>query len=148
VEYLEYGYLGLFVATMLAATIFPLYSEAILSVMIIADYNVVATVIVASFGNTAGGMISYYMGYFGNWAWIEKYLKVQKSFVDRYQPQIDKYGSISALMCWAPFIGDPLAIVLGFLRTNTLKVSIFMFIGKLIRYIVLGYLTLWGMEIY
>jgi membrane protein YqaA with SNARE-associated domain len=47
-----------------------------------------------------------------------------------------------------PFIGDPLAISLGFFRTNLLKVSVWMFFGKLVKYILWAILTIWGISIF
>ncbi|MCP4214907.1 MAG: DedA family protein, partial [bacterium] len=75
----DYGYLGLFAGSFLAATIVPFSSEALLSAMIYMGYDVTVCVTVASIGNWLGGMSSYFLGYLGKLEWIEKYLKVKKA---------------------------------------------------------------------
>ena len=66
----------------------------------------------------------------------------------RDRSKIDKWGSVYAFFCCLPFIGDPLAISLGFFRTNLLKVSVWMFFGKLVKYILWAILTIWGISIF
>ncbi len=143
-EFAEYGYLGLFAAAFLAATVVPMSSDIVLMVMIAAGFDMVTCVIVATAGNWLGGMTSYYLGYLGKWSWIEKYLKVSPVKAGRMKTYIDKFGSFTALLSWLPFVGDALAVVLGFVRSNPFKVAIFMLIGKCLRYIVLGYAVVWG----
>ena len=74
---LDLGYFGLFIGALLAATIIPFSSDFLLVGMLAAGGNVVVTVIVASLGNWAGGMISYWMGHAGRWEWIERWFKVK-----------------------------------------------------------------------
>ncbi len=47
----DFGYLGLFSASFLAATILPLSSEVVLGYLLSNDYNPVMTVSVATAGN-------------------------------------------------------------------------------------------------
>jgi len=47
-----------------------------------------------------------------------------------------------------PFVGDPIAVSLGFFKVNVLKVSIWMFIGKLVKYIIWAVITVWGISIF
>ena len=67
------GYGGLFLGSFLAPTILPLSSEAVLAAMVIGGFDPVACVLVASAGNSLGGMTSYFLGYVGKWAWVEKF---------------------------------------------------------------------------
>ena len=140
---IEYGLIGLFLASFLAATVVPLGSEAIFGVMIASDYNLYSVIVVASVGNWLGGMSSFYLGYIGKWEWIEKYFKVDKSKVEAKRVWLQKYGSPIALFCWLPFIGDILAIGLGFIRSNVISVSLYMVIGKTVRYVLIAYLVLY-----
>lgn len=133
-NWVEFGYFGLFFASFLAATILPFSSEALLLAMIVGGFDGVTVVMVASLGNWLGGMSSYGLGYWGNWHWIETKLKVKKTNVEGLKMWIDKYGVYSALICWLPIFGDPLAIALGVFRTNVVVVSLLMFIGKFLRY--------------
>jgi membrane protein YqaA with SNARE-associated domain len=142
-ELYHYGYLGLFLACFLAATILPLSSEGVLSLMIYGGYDIYISLAVATIGNTLGGMSSYYLGYLGRWKWIEKYLRIKREKLERLHSRLGYKGGVLAALTWVPFVGDVLAVLLGVLRINPWSVLVFMFIGKLARYIVWGYLTVW-----
>ena len=45
-------------------------------------------------------------------------------------------------MAWAPFIGDIIAVALGYFKCKALPVSFWMFLGKMLRYIAFAILTL------
>ena len=126
----EWGYFGLFVASFLAATIIPFSSELVLSILIAKNYDLSTSLFVASIGNWVGGLSSYLIGRIGSWNTIEKYLKVKRKSILLWKKKIDSWGGILAFLCWLPVIGDPIAIALGFFRTNFLIVSLFMLIGK------------------
>lgn len=130
------GYGGLFLGSFLAPTILPLSSEAVLAAMVIGGFDPVACVMVASAGNSLGGMTSYFMGYIGKWAWLERLFAHNKDRVARVKAWADHYGSRAALLCWLPVVGDPLAIALGFVRSPVWQVGFYMTIGKFLRYAV------------
>jgi membrane protein YqaA with SNARE-associated domain len=144
--YFEYGLWGLFFASFLAATVIPFSSEALLAVMIAAGYNMYTCIWVATAGNFLGGMSSYYLGFIGKWEWIEKYMKIKPHNIKKIKSWLDKYGSFAAFFTWVPVIGDPIAVGLGFIRSNVFFVAIFMFIGKMLRYLLLAWLTNFGLE--
>ncbi len=132
---LELGYFGLFIGAMLSATIIPFSSDFLLMGMLLAGGDIVTTVIVATVGNWAGGMISYAMGYAGKWQWIEKWFKVKQETLEKQKTKVDKYGSLLAFLSWLPFVGDLFAIALGFYKVSPKLSAIFMFIGKLSRFV-------------
>jgi membrane protein YqaA with SNARE-associated domain len=134
-EWLELGYFGLFLATFLAATVVPFSSEAILAAMLYANFDPVACLIVASAGNTLGGVSSYLLGYWGSWSILHKWFRVDEIKIERWRENINKYGSITALLCWTPFVGDLIAVALGVFRARMVPVFVFMTIGKALRYI-------------
>lgn len=139
----ELGYWGLFIASFLAATVVPFSSEAILSAVIIAGFDPVICLIVATAGNWLGGLTSYYLGYLGKERWIERYLHIKQEKTDRFKLKIKGKEQWIAFFCWLPFIGDVLAVCLGLLRISPWRVSIGMLIGKALRYVVWAYFTLW-----
>jgi len=130
------GLIGLFFASFLAATVIPFSSEAILTATIYFGANPAAAIFVATIGNWLGGITSYYLGFLAKWEWLEKYFKVKKERVLKWQKQIEKYGHVIAFFTWLPFVGDVLAIGLGYFRINYVVSLIFMLIGKGLRYIV------------
>ena len=58
-SFVELGLLGLFIASFLAATILPMNSEIVLSVLLVNDYSLSASLFVATLGNWLGGMTNY-----------------------------------------------------------------------------------------
>lgn len=139
----ELGYLGLFLASFLAATVVPFSSEAILSGTIIAGFNPFISLIIATLGNWFGGVSSYYLGFLGKQRWIEKYLKIPQEKTDNFKQRLKGKEHWVAFFCWLPFIGDIIAVTLGLLKINQFKVLVGMFIGKAARYAVWAYFTLW-----
>jgi len=136
-EWIEPGYWGLFLATFLAATVLPFSSEVILIAMLSAGFNPTYCLLIATAGNTLGGMSSFALGWLGDWHKLNKWLRVKEADLNKWKSMIDRYGYWAALLCWLPFIGDPIAIALGFFRTNWRVVAILMFVGKLSRYAIL-----------
>jgi len=148
-SFVEWGYLGLFFASFLAATIIPfLSSEALLSLMIVNQYNLGTVLLVATIGNWFGSLSCYYIGWLGKWNLIEKHLKIKVSTLERLKPKVDRWGAPLAFFCWIPIIGDPLAVGLGLFKTNPISVALWILIGKGIRYLVWTYITFSGMNLY
>ncbi|MFL2614250.1 MAG: YqaA family protein [Candidatus Marisimplicoccus sp.] len=148
-SFAEWGYLGLFFASFLAATIIPfLSSEALLSLMIVNQYSLGTVLLVATIGNWLGGLSCYYIGWLGKWDLIEKHLKIKVLTLERLKPKVDRWGAPLAFFCWIPVIGDPLAVGLGLFKTNPISVALWILIGKGIRYLVWAYITFSGMNFY
>lgn len=132
---LDLGYFGLFVGSLLAATVIPFSSDFLLLGLLAAGGDVVLTVAVASAGNWAGGMISYWMGRGGRWEWIERWFKVRRETLERQKARIDRWGAWLAFLSWLPLVGDLFAIGLGFYKVNVWQVALFMLIGKTARFV-------------
>mgnify|MGYP005702879027 FL=1 len=144
--FVEWGYLGLFIASFLGATIIPFSSELVFSLLIIKGYDFNLSLLVATTGNWLGGLSSYFLGRLGKWSTLEKYFRLKKEKIVKFKTNIDKWGSLLAFFCWLPVIGDPIAVGLGFFRTNYILVAIWMFLGKFIRYILWALVTYWGVS--
>ena len=136
---IDWGYLGLFISALLAGSIVPFSSELVMIALVKVGLSPVMCVFFATLGNTIGGMTCYYMGRLGNVVWIEKYFKVKKEKVDKMQAFLQGKGALMAFFTFLPAIGEVIAIALGFMRSNTWLTIVSMFVGKLIRYILLLY---------
>lgn len=145
--FVEWGFLGLFIASFLGATLIPFSSELVFSLLIIKGYDFNLSLLVATTGNWLGGLSSYFLGRLGKWSTLEKYFRLKKEKIVKFKTNIDKWGSLLAFFCWLPVIGDPIAVGLGFFRTNYILVAMWMFIGKFIRYILWALVTYWGVSI-
>lgn len=138
----DWGLFGLFMASFLAATFLPFSSEALFAYMVNKGMNTELLIIVATIGNSLGGLFNYWIGHMGKLEWAQRYLKISKSAVDKWCHRIQSYGSLLAFLCWLPVIGDPLALALGYFRVSFVKVAIFLTVGKLVRYLVLVYIVM------
>ena len=142
----QLGLFGLFLGCMLSATVVPFASEALLAGALLMGYGKWAVTLVASLGNTTGGMISYLMGWLCKWEWLEKYFRVKREKLERMRDRVSKYGAWAALLTWLPFVGDLIAIAMGLMRVNPWWTLLLMFIGKLARYLAAtGLLAFTGM---
>ena len=135
IEFLEsYGFLGLFTGSFLAASIVPFSSDVLIIGVLVAGMNPLLAFLWATAGNWLGGLTSYWIGHFGKWQWIEKWMGVSEEKLLRQKHWIDKHGSLIAFFSWVPFFGDVLSLGLGFYKVNFTKSAIFMLIGKAVRY--------------
>ncbi len=135
---IKLGYLGLFLASFLASTIIPLSSDVVMSALIALEFDLWTCIFVATAGNFLGGLTTYGLGYLGKWEWIEKLFKKSKSDIEKFQHKVQKVGIIAAAFTWLPFIGDVIALSLGFLRFKPAPVFIMMLIGRFARFVVVG----------
>ena len=144
-EYLPFwGFVGFFIASFLSASIIPFRSSLVLSLLIAKNYDLSPSFFVASFGLWICGLSSYLIGRIGSWNTIEKYLRVKRKNILLWKKKIDSWGGILAYLCWLPVLGDPIAIALGFFRTNVVIVAVFMLIGKFVRYLIWAMITYWS----
>ena len=137
------GYTGLFVGAFLAATVVPFSSDVMLVGMLAAGGNPYIAIPVATVGNWLGGLTSYWLGWLGRWEWIERWLKVKRETLERQKSRVDRWGSWLALMTWLPFVGDVMAVALGFYKTDFKKTALFMLIGKGARFVAWAILYYW-----
>ncbi|MEX2590104.1 MAG: YqaA family protein [Chitinophagales bacterium] len=136
-DWLQWGYWGLFLSSFLSATVLPFSSEAVLAGILAAGANPFISVTVATMGNWLGGMTSYGLGYLGKWNWIEKYLRIKQEKVMKWQPKIARYGSFFAILSFLPIIGDVIVLALGFFKSHIWLSAFWMFLGKLLRYLLI-----------
>ena len=131
---IEYGYIGVFIASFLAATILPFSSEVVLTGVLIGGASYWPCMIAATAGNFIGGMTCYWIGMIGKIEWIKKYLRLDITKLERIQKKIRNKGSWVGFFTFLPGVGDFIAVALGFMRVNVWIVAISMFIGKALRY--------------
>lgn len=129
------GLLGLFIGTFLAATILPFSSDALYIAVLAATKDTAGCLLVGTLGNWLGSVVTYWMGWIGKWEWIEKWFKVKRETLEKQKIKIDKYGVWLALLAWVPFIGDVIAIALGFYKTRPAATMILLLIGKFARFL-------------
>lgn len=132
------GLLGLFIGSFLASTVLPFPSEALLVANIALGNDVWLCVLLASVGNTLGGMTSFWLGRLGKWQWLEKWFKVKKEKIVAVQQKVNRFKSVAAFFSWLPVVGDLIAIALGFMKISPWKSCLYMAIGRFARFCVVG----------
>jgi membrane protein YqaA with SNARE-associated domain len=133
-DWVELGYLGLFLVSFLAATILPFSSDVVLAAMALGPFDWLLLFAVATTGNWLGGVLMYYIGFAGKTAWLTRYFGINESTVLRAQTYLQKFGAAAAFFVWVPVIGDPIAVALGFFKVNPSVSLGWMLAGKAGRY--------------
>lgn len=135
-------YAGLFVAALVAATIFPGQSEALLAGLLLAGHPPVLLLAVASAGNILGSVINWVLGRGIERFRDRRWFPARPQALERAQKWYAKYGKWSLLLSWAPIVGDPLTIVAGVMRERFWVFLVLVSIAKFGRYLVLAVLVL------
>ena len=131
------GYVGLFLSALLAATVLPVSSEAVLvGLMAAGDYDMIWLWFLASLGNVLGAAVNWGLGRFCLRWQDRRWFPVDKEKLDRAGRWFSRYGVWSLLLAWVPFIGDPLTFAAGVLRVNFWLFLLLVSIGKAGRYAV------------
>jgi membrane protein YqaA with SNARE-associated domain len=133
---------GLFLAALVAATIFPGQSEAVLVGLLLADHSPVALVAVASLGNVLGSVINWLLGRGIERFRGHRWFPASETSLERARAWYLRYGKWSLLFSWVPIVGDPLTVVAGVLREPLPVFLLLVTIAKMGRYIVLTAVTL------
>lgn len=131
---IEYGYIGVFVASFLAATILPFSSEIVLTGVLLGGATYWPCIIAATTGNFLGGMTCYWLGMIGKMEWIRKYLRINTDRIERVRLWMQDRGAWMGFWVFLPGVGDIIAVVLGFMRSNVWIVAASMLVGKALRY--------------
>ncbi|MDQ4062142.1 MAG: DedA family protein [Pseudomonadota bacterium] len=135
-------YAGLFAAALLAATILPLQSEAVLVGLLLSGrYPWWLLIAVASVGNTLGSVVNWLLGRFIAQFEDRRWFPVKREAVARAETWYRRYGYWSLLLSWAPFIGDPLTVVAGVLREPLPIFVLLVAVAKTVRYIAVAAVT-------
>ncbi|HEY6722244.1 MAG TPA: DedA family protein [Burkholderiales bacterium] len=129
----EASLLSLFVATFIAATLIPLSSEAALFAVLKLHGDLLwPALMVATLGNTLGGMSSYLIG---------RFIGSKKPLTQL--ERVKRYGAPVMLFAWLPVVGDALCVAAGWLKLHWLPVLLFQAAGRFFRYWLVSVGTLW-----
>jgi membrane protein YqaA with SNARE-associated domain len=133
----DVGLTSVFFISVLSATLLPLGSEPAVFAVIKANPALFwPAIVVATIGNTLGGIIDYWMGY-------EAKQALGKERESRWFGWLQRYGAKTMLLAWLPGIGDPLCTLAGWLKLPFWQSVFYMAIGKFLRYITITTLLLY-----
>jgi membrane protein YqaA with SNARE-associated domain len=124
----EAGFIGLFIASFISATVLPGGSEVVLVAVIHRHPEMLLhAVAVATVGNTLGGMTSYLLG-----------RMIPNRADSRAVIWLHRYGYWALLFSWIPLFGDALCVGAGWLRFNPYLSLLLFAAGKLFRYLLVA----------
>ena len=113
------GYFGLFSSALLAATILPFSSEAVLAGLLAAGgYDYALLWLVATAGNTLGAVVNSVLGRWRVHWQHKKWFPFKSDDLEKADRWFSKWGVWSLLLSWVPIIGDPITFAAGFLRVH------------------------------
>lgn len=136
---INYGYWGLLLSSFLAASLLPFSSEVVMVALLAAGLDPVGLIVYGTVGNVAGSMLNYGIGHLGKIEWIERFLHVKKSELDRVERFMAGRGAWTGFFAFLPVVGDAITVMLGLLRANVTLTLVSITIGKLLRYVALIY---------
>ena len=140
---MQYGYIGMALASFLAGTFVPFSSEAVMGALLATTgMNPILTVLSGTLGNVLGSMFNYYLGRIGNIRQICHLMHVKEERLLLTQRYVERRGSWIAFFSFLPAFGTAISISLGLLRANVFGVLLYTFAGKLVRYIIVAYSVL------
>jgi membrane protein YqaA with SNARE-associated domain len=133
------GLPAVFTVSFVSATLLPMGSEPVLFGYLKLNPDMFwVAILVATTGNTLGGMLDWLMG-FGASKAHEKLLGPKEHKLLKW---FEKLGPPALLLSWLPIVGDPLCAVAGWLRLPWLQCLVYMAIGKFLRYVTMTYALL------
>ena len=139
---LSLGLWGLFLWSLLAASIIPLSSEvALVSAQAAQIAPTFELFLVATAGNVGGALINWGLG-----AWClrfqdARWFPVSDVQLHKAKVQFGRWGGYTLLFAWIPIIGDPLTFAAGALRYPLARFLIAVTIGKAARYAFVLWIT-------
>ncbi len=127
---------ALFGSSFLASTLLPGGSE--LSLVYTAHQQTASLPLlwaVATLGNTLGGLTSWAIGW-----WLDRRFPgrvLSRPDHRKALIRIQRYGSPLLLLSWLPLIGDPICVAAGWTGIRLLPATLYIGIGKGLRYALL-----------
>jgi membrane protein YqaA with SNARE-associated domain len=135
IEFLkDYGYWGMALLSFLSGSVIPIASEALLLLFLGLGLNALWLTIVATFGNTLGGITCFMLGYLTDKRTVQRVFRISDKKMLRADSMIQRYGYWTAALSFLPVIGEVILVTLGIMRVDKYKVFAIMAIGKLARY--------------
>jgi membrane protein YqaA with SNARE-associated domain len=130
----KFGLSTVFVVSFISATLLPLASEpAVFGFVKLNPDLLWATIVVATVGNTLGGIVDYWMGYGAHRA-IEKATTEHKGAKLTAMRWLERFGPKAMFLSFLPGVGDPLCAVGGWLKMPFWPCAGYMLLGKFLRY--------------
>jgi len=132
----EFSLGAVFLVSFISATILPFGSEPVVFGVIKHSPALFwPAILIATVGNTLGGMLDYWMGDKAH----ELFAKEKHT---RWFGWLERFGAKTLLLAWLPGIGDPICLLAGWLKLPFWPSVGYMALGKFLRYLTFTWLLL------
>ena len=137
----QHGLSTLFVVAFISATLLPMGSEPVLFGLVKLNTELFwPAILVATAGNTLGGMFSWWMG----WGTHKAVDRLRPSTSNKHALKwLENLGPKACLLSWLPVVGDPICALSGWLKMPFWPCAMYMAIGKFFRYLIMTAALLW-----
>lgn len=136
------SYAALFISALIAATLVPMQSEAVLvGLLLVGEKPVAWLVVVATAGNVIGAIINWYLGKLLLRCQSYSWFSISENRLNRARTWYSRYGRWSLLGSWLPIVGDPITVVAGTLGERFVPFLILVTISKGLRYVFVVFVT-------
>lgn len=133
-SWLELGYIGLFIVSLISATIIPAATEAVMLAMTGLGFSLVGLLIVATAGNVAGAFLNYTIGLKGMDFIRRSRFAPDPERLEKIQAWFKRWGTSVLFFSWLPLIGDPMTIVAGLVKIPLRTFFFWVLVGRFLRY--------------
>ncbi|NTX04757.1 DedA family protein [Myxococcus sp. CA051A] len=137
-----WGLPGLFLVAMLAGSVVPVPSEALLAALIYGGTPPMLATAVATVGNVLGALSLYVLGL---WVarggggplgrWYARRRASEGPRMQKVEARLRTWGAPALVMSWVPIIGDAFVIAGGVVGVKPLPFVVFVTLGKGLRYV-------------
>jgi membrane protein YqaA with SNARE-associated domain len=138
----SWGLPGLFLVAVLAGSVVPVPSEAMLAALIYGGASPVTATTVATVGNVLGALSLYVLG---QWVsrggggpvgrWFARRRAKEGPRMERVEAKLRTWGAPALIMSWVPIVGDAFVLAGGFVGVRPLPFVVFVTVGKGLRYL-------------
>ncbi|MDC0714131.1 VTT domain-containing protein [Stigmatella sp. ncwal1] len=136
-----WGLPGLFLIAMLAGSVVPVPSEALLAAIIYGGISPGRAILVATLGNVLGALSLYWLG---KWvsnggggrlgAWMIRRRAREGPRMARAEQRLRTWGAPALILSWMPVVGDVFVLGAGVVGVRPVPFLIFTTMGKGLRY--------------
>jgi membrane protein YqaA with SNARE-associated domain len=132
---------GLFFSAFIAATLLPVQSEAVLTLLLVGgDYSASSLLAVATAGNVLGALVNWMIGRFLMRYAAHPRFPFSEAQICRAERFYGRVGWVSLFASWVPLIGDPITVVAGLMREPLWRFLLVVTFAKGGRYLILAWL--------
>ncbi|MBZ9558847.1 MULTISPECIES: YqaA family protein [unclassified Modicisalibacter] len=133
--------LSLFLVALASATLLPGGSEVWLARQWCAGQPAAALWLVATLGNTLGGLINVALGRYARHFENRRWFPAGPRALARAEAWYARAGAWSLLLSWVPLVGDALTVAAGVMRLSVWRAALLIGVAKGLRYAVVLWLA-------